>query len=145
MYSLGFSIAQLGAAVVGGLYLFIGVVGLVMTGFGNFVVDTSNKLVGFDINPFHNVLHALIGIYLLIVSQMNRSVAEGALIGGGLVYLIAAGLGFGDRLQILSINSSGAADNWLHLFSGTGAVVIGLLSMVLHDVEDRREAASTRK
>lgn len=122
------SIAHLGAALVGVVYVAIGVVGFAITGVGAFVQDTGDDILGFDLNPFHNVIHLTVGAYLLLVTRLSREAAEGALIGGGIVYLVAAFLGYDERLQILSISSAGAADNFLHLGSGAAALGIGLLS-----------------
>ena len=97
------SVAQLGAAVVGVVYVLVGLVGFAITGFGGFVTDTNDTLIGFDINPFHNVVHLVIGAYLLIAVSLGRTATEGALIGGGIVYLLAAFLGFDGRLEILSL------------------------------------------
>jgi hypothetical protein len=122
------SIAQLGAGLVGVVYLAIGVIGFAVTGFSSFVQDTGDGILGFDLNPFHNVIHLTVGIYLLLVAKLGRTASEGALIGGGLVYLVAAFLGFGNHLEIISISDTGAPDNFLHAASGLAAVLIGLIS-----------------
>ncbi len=121
--------AQAGALVVGAVYAAVGVIGFFITGFGNFVQNTDDALLGFAINPFHNVVHLAVGVYLIIVSQVDRPVTEGALIGGGLVYLLATFLGFANSLQIISMNGAGELDNVLHLVSGSAALGLGLLSV----------------
>jgi len=131
----GISVAQLAATLVGVVYLAIGVVGFFVTGFGGFVQDTPDAMIGFDVNPFHNVIHAVVGLYLLFVASLHRLASEGALIGGGVVYLVAAVLGFNNSLQIISINDALAPDNFLHLVSGSAAVVIGLVSLLVHRSE----------
>jgi hypothetical protein len=57
----------------------------------------------------------------------DPTVAQGVLIGGGLIYIVAAGLGFLNELQILSINDELDADNFLHLFSGIAALAVGII------------------
>ena len=57
----------------------------------------------------------------------QSSIAEGALMGGGLLYLLAAFLGFFNQLQILSMNGVLIPDNFLHLVSGSAAFLIGLI------------------
>ncbi len=136
----GFGIAQLGAAAVGVVYLAAGVIGFFITGFGSFVGNATDSLLSFDINPFHNLFHLLVGVYLLIVTGLNRTAAEGALIGGGLVYLVAAFLGFDNHLQILSINSATASDNFLHIVSGGSALLIGIISVSLNRTKRSRNA-----
>jgi hypothetical protein len=43
------------------LYVAIGVIGLFVTGFDNWVRNTPDELVGFSINPLHNLVHLAIG------------------------------------------------------------------------------------
>jgi Domain of unknown function (DUF4383) len=119
-------------------YLAIGIIGFAFTGFGEFVQDTGDGIIGFDLNPFHNIIHLVIGAYLLFVSRLGRTITEGALIGGGLVYIVAAILGFDNNLQILSINSADAPDNFLHIASGLAALLIGLISS-LNNSEGSRD------
>jgi hypothetical protein len=122
------NIAQLFALVVGVTYLAVGLVGFAATGFTGVVTDGGDKLIGFDLNIFHNVVHLVIGGLLLVVSRLpDPVIAQGVLIGGGLVYILAALLGFLNELQILSIDDELALDNFLHLFSGLAALIVGIL------------------
>ena len=124
------NIAQLFAVVVGVTYLAVGVVGFAATGFEGVVQDGPDSLLGFDLNPFHNVVHLGVGLILLVTGLLSDpTIAQGALIGGGLVYLLAALLGFLGGLEIISINSGDelAPDNFLHLFSGAAALGVGIL------------------
>lgn len=129
--------AQLGALVVGVLYLGVGLVGFLFTGFTGWVVDTREDLLGFDLNGFHNIVHLGIGAILIGVSIVREpTITQGVLIGGGLVYLLAAALGFTGNLgSLLSIDGLFASDNFLHLGSGLGAILFGLLG---GDVAGRR-------
>lgn len=130
--------AQAAAFAVGATYLLIGVIGFTVTGFGGFVQDGPDKLIGLDINPFHNVFHMATGAYLMLISQFGRAATEGALIGGGAVYIVAVFLGVTDNLQILSMNGVGNFDNVLHLASGVSAVGIGLASVAANRNVDQR-------
>ena len=121
--------AQAAAVIVGAGYLVGGLVGFFVTGFDNFVSDTDYTLLSLDINPFHNVFHVFVGAYLIIIAQFGRPATEGALIGGGAVYLVAVFLGLTDNLQILSMQGAGATDNILHTISGSAALGVGLLSV----------------
>jgi hypothetical protein len=122
------NIARVTAAVVGVVYAIVGLVGFAVTGFDDqFALNTKADLFGFDLNGFHNIVHFVIGIGLLLGSRARDvAVTQGMLIGGGLVYIAAAFLGFLNDLQILSINDGLAADNFLHLGSGIAAVLLGL-------------------
>jgi hypothetical protein len=121
------NIAQPFALIVGVVYLAVGLVGFAVTGFTGVTTDGGDDLLGFDLNIFHNVVHAVIGLILIVVSQVDAAITQGVLIGGGLVYILAAGLGFLNELQILSINDELAADNFLHLASGLAAFAVGLI------------------
>ena len=90
--------------------------------------DGADKLVGFDLNVFHNVVHLAIGLGFIVVSRLqDPTVAQGVVIAGGLVYILAGALGFLNEMQILSIDDEFAPDNFLHLFSGLAAVIFGVL------------------
>ena len=141
METSGNSLAQAGALAVGVVYIAIALIGFVVTGFDNFAQNTGEKILVFDINPFHNVVHLVIGAYLVLVSRFDTTVAEGALIGGGIVYLVAGILGLTNDLQILSINSAGAADQPLHFISGIAAILIGLVSAARTTAAGRRSGA----
>lgn len=122
--------AQLGALVVGIVYLLVGLVGFAVTGFTGWTVDTREDLLSFDLNGFHNVVHLGVGLILISVSIVSYpAITQGVLIGGGLVYLLAAALGFtGNNLgELLSIDGQLASDNFLHLGSGLGALLFGFL------------------
>ena len=126
----GQNITQMFALVVGIAYLLIGIAGFAVTGFTGITTDGQDKLLGFDLNVFHNVVHLGIGAGFLAVSRLNDAgITQGVVIGGGLVYVLAAALGFLNELQILSIDTELAADNFLHLFSGIAAVVFGILGI----------------
>ncbi len=121
--------AQLGALAVGLVYLAVGIAGFAFTGFTGWVVDTREDLLGFDLNGFHNIVHLGVGAILIGASLVREpAITQGVLIGGGLVYLLAAVLGFTQNLgDLLSIDGIFASDNFLHLVSGTAAILLGLL------------------
>ena len=122
--------AQVFGFVLGGLYVLIGVAGFFVTGFDGLTADTGDTLFGFDVNPFHNVVHLGIGaIWLVAASIDTPDLAASVGIGIGLVYVLAAFLGFTDNLQLLSINDVFAGDNFLHLVSGSLAVIVGLIDL----------------
>ncbi len=119
--------ANLFALVAGAAYALIGVVGFAVTGFEGVTQNGPDDLLGFDLNPFHNVVHLAIGLGFIAASRLDPTLCQGIVIGGGLVYILAALLGFLNELQILSINDEVAADNFLHLVSGSAAVLFGLI------------------
>lgn len=120
-------LARSGAFLVGVAYAAIGVIGFFVTGFTNLTGNEGEALLIFDLNPFHNIVHLGIGAGLIAVSLSGDSaIAEGALIAGGLVYVLAAVLGFLNALPILAIDSPFAPDNVLHLLSGVAALGLGI-------------------
>ena len=121
------NVAQVFALVVGVVYALVGVVGFAVTGFEGVTQNGPDDLLGFDLNPFHNVVHLAIGLGFILASRLDATLTQGIVIGGGLVYILAALLGFLNELQILSIDDEVAADNFLHLVSGSLAVLFGLI------------------
>jgi len=119
--------AQLFALVAGAVYAVVGVVGFAATGFDGVTANGPDDIIGFDLNIFHNIVHLGIGLGFLAASRLDPILCQGIVIGGGLVYVLAALLGFLNELQILSIDDEVAADNFLHLVSGSAAVIFGLV------------------
>jgi len=115
--------SQIIALVLGAAYALVGVVGFAVTGFDDFAAgDTGDKLLFFELNPLHNVVHLILGIAGL---AMFRTVLGARYYGWALAVGYAAVFVYGLLVageadgNILSLN---AADNLLHL----GTVVISL-------------------
>ena len=112
---------RLVAAVFGVVYLLVGLLGFIQTGFDKFADNNTNeKLLGiFEINPLHNIVHLLIGAVLLAAALKGIAAAKGAntLVGG--VYLLVGiiGLFIANDTSDLNILSLNGADNVLHLAS----------------------------
>lgn len=109
---------RLVAAVFGVVYLLVGVLGFLYTGFEDFAgTDTNEKILGiFEVNPLHNIVHLGIGAVLLAASKTVAS-AKGANMFVGAVYLLVGIVGLfilDSDANILSLNG---ADNVLHLAS----------------------------
>jgi hypothetical protein len=109
---------RLVAAVFGVVYLLVGLLGFVVTGFDKFAAtDDKESLLGFQLNPLHNIVHLLIGALLLTAALRTISVAKGANGLVGAVYLVVGIIGLfilDSSANILSLNG---ADNVLHLAS----------------------------
>ncbi len=135
------SIGQVGALLFGVGYLAAGVIGFFVTGFGGFVADGNASLLGFELNGLHNVVHLGVGGLLVLAARLDRAAAEGALIGLGLFYVVAAFLGFDNKLQIISMNGTYAVDNFLHVVSALTILGIGIAStLVSARMERSRDA-----
>lgn len=124
---------ELLALTVGAVYLLIGIVGFFITGFDNFFGNENGavmehegeSLLGFMINPFHNVVHILIGIAGLALGRSlpgARTYGWLLAIGYGAAFIYGL-IAVGEEWDILNLN---AADNWLHGLSALAGLVIAL-------------------
>jgi len=131
MGNMGTSLAERLAPLIGALYVTIGIIGFAITGFGNFVQQTPDKLIGFSINPMHNLVHLAIGAFLIIMcTRGSTAVAEGAVMGVGLFYIVAFVIGTTapDNLTIISMSGAGDLENFNHIVNGVALLTIGLMS-----------------
>ena len=118
--------AQLLALAVGAVYTLVGIAGFFVTGFDNFASETNQTLLGFEINPLHNIVHLAIGLAgLALWRRLDTARTYGWLLAAGyglaFVYgLFAAG---NSDINFLSING---ADNVLHLVSALAGLAIAL-------------------
>ncbi|MCS7481827.1 DUF4383 domain-containing protein [Umezawaea endophytica] len=130
----GLQPAQVLVALVSLLFIAAGVVGFLRTGFGDFAGDEHAMVLGFAVNPLHNVIHLAFGVLGLLLagsSALARTYGWVLFIAYGAVFiwgLMLAGVissnpvsGMGNPL---ALNSN---DNWLHL----GFAAVGLLIAVL--------------
>ena len=114
------------ALVFGVVYVLVGLAGfLVADGFTGGSED--DKLILFPINHLHNIVHLAVGGLWIAGSRTAASAKQvNTLIG--VVYLLVAVLGFLGlefMSDLLNINGSGSADNFLHLASGALALYFG--------------------
>lgn len=118
---------RLVGAVFGVVYLLVGLLGFAVTGFDGFVdTDTDKALLGFEVNPLHNIVHLLVGALLLFSALSGVRAAKGSNTLVGAVYLLLGILGFfiiGTEINIVSLNT---ADNFLHLASAALLLGVGL-------------------
>ena len=122
----GMTWPQMLALAIGAIYLLVGIVGFFVTGFDNFFAhDTDEAVLGFEVNPFHNVVHLLIG---------GAGLALGRTLSGARTYgwLLAVGYGAAFLYGLFAVNeewdflSLNWADNWLHLVSALAGLVLAL-------------------
>ena len=118
--------SQLLALAIGAVYTLVGLLGFFITGFEDFAAETDKTLLGFEINPLHNIVHLLIGLGgLAMWRRLDSARLYGWLLAAGyglaFVYgLFAAG---NSDINFLSING---ADNGLHLASTIAGLAIAL-------------------
>ncbi len=114
---------RLVAAVVGAVYTLVGLSGFLVTGDVPFAGRDGSLLLGFEVNPLHNLVHLAIGVALLLGSRRVRS-AKAVNTTVGAVYLLVGIVGLfilDSEANVLALN---AADNVLHL--GSAVVLLGV-------------------
>ena len=115
------------ALVIGAVYLLVGIAGFFVTGFDGFAEhDHDQTLLGFAINPLHNIVHLLIGILgLTMWSSPERARTFGWLlvVGYGAAFVYGLFAVNNPDINFLNIN---AADNWLHILSVAAGLAIAL-------------------
>ncbi|TKV60320.1 DUF4383 domain-containing protein [Nakamurella flava] len=127
--------AQTVAAVVGVVFLLVGVAGFipgVTTNYDQLTFAGHHSealLLGiFQVSILHNIVHLLFGIAGLLMARTHGS-ARIYLIGGGVIYLLLMAYGFfvdqGSQANFVPLNS---ADNVLHLVLGVGMIGLGLVT-----------------
>ncbi|MFH8248748.1 DUF4383 domain-containing protein [Microbacterium sp. B2969] len=118
---------RLVATIFGIVYLLVGVLGFFVTGPVAFLATEGGLLLGvFEVNPFHNVAHLLIGAVLLTTGLMSAKGAKIANISVGAAYLLLGIVGFflvGTPLNVLALNTP---DHFLHLASAIVLLGVGL-------------------
>jgi cytochrome c oxidase assembly factor CtaG len=117
------SVNRLVAYVLGAVFLLIGVLGFAVTTDVGFASREGDTLLGFEVNPLHNIVHLLVGAVLLLGATRGVAAARSANIAIGGTYLVVGLIGLfilDSSANILALNS---ADNVLHLVSA--AVLLG--------------------
>ena len=130
--SRGMTWPQQLALAFGVVYTLIGVIGFFITGFGDFFgnangmpMEHDETLLGFMINPMHNVVHILIGVVGIALSRTLRGARTyGWLLAVGYGAAFVYGLiAIGEDWDFLNLNW---ADNVLHLVTALVGLVIAL-------------------
>ena len=125
---------QTAAAVVGGTFLLVGILGFVpgvTTNYGAMEFaghESGAKLLGiFEVSILHNLVHLLFGVAGLAMARAWSS-ARTYLLGGGAIYLVLWVYGLliepASSANFVPVND---ADNWLHLLLGLGMVALGFM------------------
>ena len=121
----GMTWPQMLAMAFGAVYALIGVIGFFITGFDDFFGHHDDTLLGFMINPAHNVVHLLIGLAgLALARTLSGARTYGWLLAVGYGAAFVYGLFAVDKSwDFLSLNW---ADNWLHLVTALVGLAIAL-------------------
>lgn len=104
------------AAVLGAVYLLVGLVGFVL----------ESPLFGlFEVNALHNIVHILLGAILLYgATSTSAAIMATRGVGAVLVLLGILGIPFPDGFDLVPL---GGNDIWLHLATGAILLAAGFL------------------
>lgn len=137
--------AQYLALAIGAIYVLVGLAGFVVTGFDGFADPDGDLLLGFEVNPLHNIVHLLIGgAGLALWNRLDRARIYGWLlaIGYGATFVYGLFVANSDEpANFLAINQ---ADNWLHAVSALAGLAIALWPARDGAGARNRSATSTR-
>jgi Domain of unknown function (DUF4383) len=118
--------SQFLALAIGAVYTLVGILGFLVTGLEDFAAETDKTLLGFELNPLHNIVHMAIGLAgLALWRRLDSARLYGWLLAAGYGATFVYGLlAAGNRdINFLSING---ADNGLHLVSAIAGLAIAL-------------------
>lgn len=119
------TLPQLLALGFGAVYVVVGLVGFAVTGFSGFAdANTNDKLLFFELNPFHNVAHLLTGMTgVLLAAKPSTARLYGWVLVASHIVLVAAGLAAANEDRALNFFSFNGPDNVLHVL----VIVVGLV------------------
>jgi len=116
------------ATIIGAVYLLGGLAGFLVTGLDHFASRSHETLLGFEVNPLHNIVHILIGLAGLALGRKlagARTYGWLLAVGYGVVFVLGLFVaGKNSSANFLSLNG---ADNVLHILSALAGLVIALL------------------
>ena len=133
--------AQWLALALGATYTLVGLVGFAITGFDNFAEHTGDTLLGFEINPLHNIVHLAIGVLgLAMWRRFDTARTYGWLlaIGYGAAFVLGLVIIGDEDKNFLSLN---AADQVLHI----GTALVGLAMALAKPGDTARTSGTTRR
>lgn len=115
------------ALVIGGIYTLIGLLGFLVTGFSGFVRPEGGLLLGFEVNPLHNLVHLIIGLAgIAMWRPLSRAVTYGWLLAIGYGAVFIYGLATADSNEPANFLALNYADNMLHLVTALAGLVVAL-------------------
>ena len=113
--------------VFGAVYLLVGILGFFFTNGVDIFATEGGLLLGiFEVNPFHNVAHLLIGAALLFSGLANVKAARTTNTIVGAAYLLLGLVGLFILESAANILALNGADNVLHFASAAVLLAVGL-------------------
>jgi hypothetical protein len=109
------------------VYVVVGVVGFVVTGFSGFAGMNGPLLLGiFMLTPLHNIVHVLVGALLIAGGVASITVSRRVNTAVGAVYLLVFVMGLALQDSAANILALNGADHGLHLVSALLLATVGL-------------------
>src|SRR5262252_564442 len=97
-------------AVVGAVFVVVGLLGFTVSGEHSFAGHTGSNLILFQVNGLHNVVHLAVGIVLILAAIAGTRAARTANTTIGAVYLILGVLGLflpaASALNLIALNGA---------------------------------------
>jgi hypothetical protein len=127
---------QILALVTALALLGVGIAGFFVTEMGDGFAhhDTGDELLGFELNPLHNVVHLALGaLGLGLWSRLRSAIAYGVVLAVGYSAVVVYGMfALNEDWDFLSLNRP---DNWLHV----SLAALGVLIVAVGYWQARRE------
>lgn len=138
----GLQPSQIIALATGIVFTLVGLVGFAVTGVDDFATaNTGDSLLGFELNPLHNIVHLAIGLGgLAMWRTVNTSRTYGWLLMGGYGAAFIYGLFVVNSTSAANFLSLNGPDNGLHLV----AAAIGLATALMPATNQSTSTSSTR-
>lgn len=115
------------ALAIGAVYTLVGLAGFAVTGFDGFASPEGSSLLGFEVNPLHNIVHLIIGAAgLALWNRLDGAKTYGWLLAVGYGLTFVYGLfvaGQDTSANFLALNG---ADQGLHLVSAIAGLALAL-------------------
>lgn len=112
------------AMVVGGVFLLVGILGLVSPGGMSMGVGSSGMVLGlFPVNLLHNIVHILFGVWGLLAARTFAGAKMYAQVGG-VIYIVLAICGL-VAPNTFGLLPNGGNDVWLHALLGVVLAGVG--------------------
>jgi hypothetical protein len=131
--------------VFGVVYLAVGALGFAVTGGVGFAARNGDTLLGFELNPLHNIVHLAIGAALVagFLGGRRSTGLVATLIGA--VYLLVGVVGpfvTGTKANILALNT---ADHVLHIASAIVLLIAGIAALRMDTPATRETRTDLRR
>jgi ABC-type transport system involved in multi-copper enzyme maturation permease subunit len=127
--------------ILGIAFTLVGLAGFIATGFDQFAQPTDETLLGFGVNPLHNIVHLGLGLAgLAMWRRLDTARTYGILTVAGYGLVLLYGL-FVDKESDANFLSLNSADNLLHLVLTLAGVAVVVLAS-RRDITTGRAAGS---